>query len=314
MKKTPNFYSLYNNSDFLFKNKYYNKYIIQSNRRHTYHLVDNSAWPFCVSISLLFTLIGFIMYINLQASGGFILLFGFFMIIVTVILWFRDIIREATYLGHHTKAVQYLLKTGMVLFIVSEVMFFFGFFWGFFHSSVSPNTALGGIWPPNGILLPKIEGIPLLNTVILLCSGVTITRAQVGLKFRDLEAINHGFIYTLIYAFFFLGLQLFEYFHLNYDIRTGIFGSTFFMLTGLHGLHVLAGMLFIFVCYIRFLLFHYNAKHHLSVTFAAWYWHFVDVVWLVLFLFVYCWGCWSPNIIDFKFLTDFYSFMNKSIF
>lgn len=114
-----------------------------------------------------------------------------------------------------------------------------------------------------------MQGIPLLNTVILLCSGVTITRVQVGLKFRNMQAIEHGFVYTLIYAVFFLGLQLYEYFHLNYDMRSGIFGASFFMLTGLHGLHVLAGMLFIFVCFLRFLLFHYNSKHHLSVTFAA---------------------------------------------
>jgi len=164
------------------------------------------------------------------------------------------------------------------------------FFELFFHSSLSPSVFLGLIWPPVNIIVLNPWSIPLLNTVILLLSGLSITWVHFGLIAGKYMQVYYGFLVTLFLAVLFTGLQVGEYMNAPFNITDSVYGSSFFSLTGLHGLHVVIGSIFIFVCFIRFLKFHFTTKHHLGFEFASWYWHFVDVVWLFLFVFVYIWS------------------------
>lgn len=271
-------------------NKYYRNYLLNNKRMHKFHMVDRSPWPFRLSISILIMLIGLIMYLHLIKHGGMVFCIGLLLVILIATFWFLDIIREATYLGHHTTAVQSMIKKGMILFILSEIMLFFAFFWAFFHSSLSPSVWIGSVWPPKGINTPIATGIPLLNTALLIFSGVTITLAQTGIEKREYVWAHVGFLYTILCAVVFLCLQVYEYIHLSFTLADSIYGSCFFMLTGLHGFHVLLGTLIIIVSYIRFIKGHFNRKHFLGLKLGAWYWHFVDGVWILLFIWVYVWG------------------------
>ena len=209
--------------------------------------------------------------------------------------WWRDIIREATFEDQHTSVVQKGLKLGMVLFIVSEVMFFFAFFWGFFHSSVSPVYNIGGVWPPKAITTINTFTIPLTNTTILLSSGATVTWAHHALLARDKKNTLLALALTLILAIVFTGFQGLEYVNSPFSISDSVYGSCFFLSTGFHGFHVFVGTIALFVSFIRLILNHFTNKHHFGFESAIWYWHFVDVVWLFLFINVY-W--WSNSIVD----------------
>jgi cytochrome c oxidase subunit 3 len=222
------------------------------------------------------------------------------------------VIHEATILGYHTQRVVRGLRLGMVLFIVSEIMFFFSFFWAFFHSSLSPSIVLGAIWPPVGILILNPLTVPLINTFILLLSGffVTISHYSLCLSTTDLLFnikspinINNNIftinsfslsawtlIITIILALQFTYLQGCEYNDALYSINDGIYGSVFYLTTGFHGVHVIIGTSFLIVMLIRLLLGHFTNMHHFGFEASIWYWHFVDVVWLFLFLFLYCWS------------------------
>jgi len=184
--------------------------------------------------------------------------------------------------------VQKGLKMGMVLFIVSEVLFFFAFFWAFFHSSLAPAVQIGSVWPPVGISVFDPWGIPLLNTLILLLSGLTITYTHHGLLLGYKDVVKDGFLFTLLLAFLFTFFQGYEYLNAAFSISDGIYGSTFYLATGFHGFHVLIGTLFILVCFLR--RGQFTVDHHVGFEAAAWYWHFVDVVWLFLFVTIYWWG------------------------
>ena len=224
-------------------------------------------------------------------TGGFFLLqFGFLMILFMMYCWWRDIVREATLEGQHTKTVQSGLKMGMILFIVSEIMFFFAFFWAFFHSSFNPSLAIGGIWPPAYIVTLDPWKIPLLNTVLLLSSGATITWAHIAIKAQKSidSLITLGL--TIGLAVIFSLLQGFEYVTAPFSISDSVYGSSFYMATGFHGFHVLVGTCFLTVCLIRLCFNHFTKEHHFGFEAAAWYWHFVDVVWLFLFITIYWWG------------------------
>jgi len=257
---------------------------------HPYHLVTYSPWPIYISIAAFVTTIGATLYMHSYKGGLFTLLLGLFQVILIMGLWWRDVIRESTFEGLHTHIVQQGLKLGFILFIVSEVMFFFAFFWAFFHSALSPAVSIGCVWPPNAIIPFNPLGIPVVNTCILLLSGATITYTHFNLISGNFGKTWFGFIETITYAFAFTGLQLSEYLLAPFSISDGIYGSLFFMITGLHGTHVLIGTIFIIVCFLRFLRSHFTQTHHLGFEFAAWYWHFVDVVWLFVYLIIYWWG------------------------
>jgi cytochrome c oxidase subunit 3 len=178
----------------------------------------------------------------------------------------------------------------MILFIVSEIMFFFAFFWGFFASSLAPTIEIGGIWPPPGINVLNPWEIPLLNTLILLLSGFTCTWAHHAMIEGKRQAVILSLGLTVILGIIFTGLQAMEYFEADFTISDGIYGSTFFLTTGFHGFHVLVGTTFLVVCFFRVLSYHFTRNHHFGFEAAAWYWHFVDVVWLFLFVSIYWWG------------------------
>lgn len=256
---------------------------------HPWHLVDNSPWPFIMSIAVLNTAIGFILYLFRIINSGFTLFFSIIAIIICLIFWWRDIIREATFEGKHTLNVQKNLRLGVILFIISEIMFFFGFFWAFFHNSLSPAIQIGAIWPPIGINPINPFGIPFLNTCILLTSGASLTAAHHYLR-THVQYLSFMFQLTLILAIWFTLEQFIEYAHASFNISDGIYGSIFYMATGFHGFHVIIGTIFIWVAYERFIRGHFTKEHHIGFEAAAWYWHFVDVVWLFLFISIYWWG------------------------
>jgi cytochrome c oxidase subunit 3 len=179
---------------------------------------------------------------------------------------------------------------GMVLFIASEVMFFAAFFWAFFDASLFPKEATGGQWPPTGVLPFDPMALPLLNTLILLTSGVTVTWAHHALREGDRAGLLQGLALTILLGASFTGIQAYEYAHAAFGFREGIYPTTFFMATGFHGFHVIIGTTFLIVCWFRAWKGHFKPDHHFGFEAAAWYWHFVDVVWLFLFVCVYIWG------------------------
>jgi len=386
--------------------------------QHPYHLVNASPWPFFVSLALGNVTVGAVLYFHNFVVGLNMFFFGLFYLSFCMICWFRDIIREGTFEGKHTFVVQRGLKLGMILFIVSEIMFFFAFFWAFFHSSLAPAVQIGGIWPPEAIQVFNPMEIPLLNTIILLTSGVTVTWVHYAIrnpayrfyvsrfffvlkntsdikqmykrmvqqstlsfyidrilgdkyvmnegtvnihKMNELhqvcgEKINlilmgifplldntknslnaltrtklhefstffkktktvafddytyvlfllkrriylssptyyfdviFGLFLTIFFGFVFTIIQFYEYTHAAFSISDSIYGSTFFLTTGFHGLHVLIGTIFLIVCFFRVLSYHLTVQHHVGLESAIWYWHFVDVVWLGLYISIYHWG------------------------
>ena len=258
--------------------------------QHPYHLVNISPWPFMASFSCFFFTLGTTMYLHNYQNGLFLIIIGLFSIFFVMFTWWRDIIREGVYEGNHTVLVQLGLRNGMLLFIISELMLFFAFFWSFFHSSLAPTIQIGSLWPPIGIETINPWGIPLLNTIILLTSGATITWAHHSIIIGNLQQIKQSLILTISLAIFFSFLQIFEYFDADFSISSGIYGSTFFLTTGFHGLHVIIGTIFIMVCFGRVVYGHFTKQHHFGFEAAAWYWHFVDVIWLFLFVSIYWWG------------------------
>nr|NP_689367.1 cytochrome c oxidase subunit 3 [Chaetosphaeridium globosum]AAM96603.1 cytochrome c oxidase subunit 3 [Chaetosphaeridium globosum] len=259
-------------------------------QKHGYHLVDPSPWPFFGSLSALATVLGATLYMHSFVGGAELLSLGLVSVMYTMFVWWRDVVRESTYQGHHTSVVQIGLRYGMILFIVSEIMFFVAFFWAFFHSSLAPTVEIGAVWPPKGISVLDPWAIPFLNTVILLSSGAAVTWAHhamlAGLRDQTIVAL----IATIVLAAIFTGFQAMEYLEAPFTISDGIYGSTFFLATGFHGFHVIIGTIFLIVCAVRAWLGHFTKKHHFGFEAAAWYWHFVDVVWLFLFVSIYWWG------------------------
>jgi len=253
-------------------------------------MVSPSPWPFLTAWCAFALVLGATLFMHGYAYGFDFLAYGLLSLLYSMALWWRDVIREATFEGRHTRSVQRGLRLGFILFIVSEVMFFFAFFWAFFHSSLSPAVQIGCLWPPEGIVPFNPWGVPLLNTYILLLSGATITATHHYLLKGDAVAVRAYMVYTILLALFFTAVQVSEYRESTFSINDGVYGSTFFMATGFHGFHVLVGTLFIGVCYGRLLRHHFTRHHHIGFEAAAWYWHFVDVVWLFLFVSIYWWG------------------------
>jgi len=257
---------------------------------HSYHLVDPSPWPIIAALGAFMLTSGLVLYMHKFVGGWQLLTTGLTLILFMMYTWWRDIIREATFEDQHSVAVQKGLRLGMVLFILSEIMFFFAFFWAFFHSSIAPVFNIGGVWPPKAISTISTFTIPLTNTFILLTSGATVTWAHHALLARAKKHTLIALIFTLILAILFTSLQGFEYINAPFNISDGVYGSCFYMATGFHGFHVFIGTIAIFVSFVRIILNHFTNKHHFGFEAAIWYWHFVDVVWLFLFINVYWWS------------------------
>nr|YP_010850288.1 cytochrome c oxidase subunit III [Tomicus minor]WGH11779.1 cytochrome c oxidase subunit 3 [Tomicus minor] len=257
-------------------------------KNHPFHLVDKSPWPLLGSLSTFTLLMGLIKWFHY--SNWDLLLMGVISTKLIMFQWWRDVVRESTYQGLHTMKVTKNLRLGMILFITSEVFFFFAFFWAFFHSSLSPSIELGMNWPPKGIKPFNPLEIPLLNTLILLTSGVTITWAHHSLMENNYTQTLQSLTLTVFLGYYFTFLQGFEYMEASFSTSDSVYGTTFFMTTGLHGLHVIIGSTFLLICLARLYSNHFSSNHHFGVEAAAWYWHFVDVVWLFLYLSIYWWG------------------------
>lgn len=257
-------------------------------KQHPFHIVDPRPWPFtgsCGTFLLLCGLVGLITkYDDKLMVLGLILLFS------TICQWWRDVIREATIQGKHTNKVEDGMRIGMLLFIVREVCFFFAFFWAYFHSSLSPNIEIGASWPPVRVDSICPFEVPLLNTTVLLSSGATITWAHMALLNSNHFEVHISLGITISLGCLFTNLQWIEYNFSSFSMPDSVYGRTFFLATGFHGLHVVIGTLFILVIWIRHRLRHFSRTHHFGFESRAWYWHFVDVVWLFLFLCIYWWG------------------------
>lgn len=255
---------------------------------HPFHIVNISPWPLLSGFGVISGVLGLVklfMFIEID-----LFLLSFIIIRVIVFLWWRDVVRERTFQGYHSRVVLNGLMVGMLLFILSEIFFFLSFFWAFFHSSLRPTVELGSVWPPIGIFPFNAFQVPLLNTIILLSSGVRITWCHQAMLNKDWEWADYSLMMTWGLGIYFLILQGFEYYYARFRIRDSVFGSVFFIATGFHGFHVIIGTCFLIVIWVRIRKSHFSIHHHFGFEAAAWYWHFVDVVWLFLFSVVYWWG------------------------
>ena len=276
--------------NFLKLNNFYKEQFNYIKTKHSYHLVDPSPWPIIASLGALMFTVGMVLFMHRFLGGGWLVITGLSTILYVMFTWWRDIIREATFEEQHTAVVQRGLRLGMILFIISEIMFFFAFFWAFFHSSLSPAFNIGGVWPPESITIIPASGIPLTNTFFLLSSGATVTWAHHAIISRAKKQTIVALLWTLLLASLFTVLQVFEYLEAPFNIADSVYGSCFYMTTGFHGFHVVIGTLFLFISFMRIIYNHYTNSHHFGFEAGAWYWNFVDVVWLFLFIMVYWWG------------------------
>ncbi len=275
--------------------------------KHDYHLVDPSPWPIVGSVGAFIMALGGVAYMNANGlfgyNGSAIFFIGLAIVIYVMMSWWRDVIREAEIRKDHTPVVQLGLRYGMVLFIASEVMFFVAWFWAYFGTFLFVDevqqatrfAVTGGVWPPEGIEAFDPWHLPLMNTLILLTSGTTVTWAHHALQQDDRKAVIQGLWLTVVLGAAFSGVQAYEYAHAAFDYSGNIYGATFFMATGFHGFHVLIGTIFLAVCLGRVYAGHFTPKQHFGFEAAAWYWHFVDVVWLFLFFCIYVWG--GPSVV-----------------
>ena len=253
---------------------------------HSFHIVSIRPWPFLRGLGALTLINSLVLFFKIKLILP--LLISLFCLIVFSFLWWRDICREGSLLGDHTNKVQDGLKWGISLFIFREVLFFVAWFWAFFHHRIVPTHEVGSLWPPLLILPFNPFSVPLLNTSILLASGVFVTWAHHNIIFS--KKIKTPLMITILLGIVFTGFQLFEYINSAFSIRDGAYGTTFFVSTGFHGLHVIIGTVFLLYCFIRCYKNQFVSNHHVGLEFSIWYWHFVDVVWLFLFSFIYWWG------------------------
>ena len=270
-------------------------------KQHDYHIIDPSPWPFLGSVAAFVLAIGGIGWMQyLKGNLDFSLLgiplatpwlffVGLALVFYVMFAWWSDTIREA-HEGHHTRVVSIHLRYGMIMFIASEVMFFAAFFWAFFASAFYPTDAIGGVWPPADIITFDPFDLPFINTLILLLSGCTVTWAHHALLEGNRRDLIRGLWLTVLLGMCFTALQAFEYSHAAFGFTDGIYASTFYMATGFHGFHVIVGTIFLAVCLFRAYQGDFTPQQHFGFEAAAWYWHFVDVVWLFLFVCVYWWG------------------------
>jgi len=265
---------------------------VASGLKQPYHLVDPSPWPLVGSIAAGMLVFGIILAAH--GSTWLVLYAGIALVLGVMFGWWRDIVKEARTPGLHSAVVRIGLRYGMALFITSEVMFFVAFFWAYFHYALFPQHVSGAevaVWPPQGVLTFDPFGLPFLNTMILLLSGTTITWAHHCLIEGDRKGMLQGLALTILLGLCFTAFQAVEYSEAPFKFAGGgIYPSTFFLATGFHGFHVIVGTCFLIVCLFRAWKGHFTPQRHFGFEAAAWYWHFVDVVWLFLFVCIYWWG------------------------
>lgn len=257
---------------------------------HPFHLVSPSPWPILTCLSLLTMTTSGVWTMHSFVYADKILYIGLITLILSMSFWFRDVISEGTYIGNHTYAVQEGIIFGVALFIISEALFFLAIFWTFFHSALAPHIEVGGYWPPFGIDSINPFELPLLNTIILLSSGVTITYSHHSLLEGDRRGAIYGGIFTIVLAIIFTIFQGIEYSFSSFTISDSIYGSCFFFGTGFHGLHVIIGTAFLWVGLWRVISYQLTNDHHIGFESSILYWHFVDLVWLFLYVSIYYWG------------------------
>ena len=257
-------------------------------RGHDYHLVDPSPWPVLGAIGAFVLAAGAIWWMH--DGPPWVMIIGFAIVLYTMFVWWRDVTREAVYEGHHTPVVQLGLRYGMVLFIASEVMFFVAWFWAYFNAALFPPDAIGSTWPPEGVETFDPWHLPFVNTLILLTSSTTVTWAHHAIREGNQKGAVQGLLVTVLLGILFSCVQAYEYSTAPFTFTGGIYGSTFFMATGFHGAHVIIGTIFLTVCLFRAMKGQFKPDHHFGLEAAAWYWHFVDVVWIFLFSCIYVWG------------------------
>lgn len=250
--------------------------------------VQTSLWPVCISLLLFSVMSNRVLYLNLKLSLSYVLVPILFLTLCSF-LWWKDFLRERI-VGYHTHKLEVSLRIGFLLFILSEVFFFVSFFWAFYDASLSPTIELGLTWPPKGISPLSVYSVPLLNTVILLTRGITVTWAHHSIINNFFNKSVLSLLFTILLGVYFLLMQWVEYNETSFSFADGVYGSTFFLATGFHGIHVLVGTTFLFYVFILLLNSKLLYNHHFSFEAAAWYWHFVDVVWLILFVSIYYWG------------------------
>jgi cytochrome c oxidase subunit 3 len=275
-------------------------------KNHDYHIIDPSPWPLIGAIGGLMMAIGGVVWMQtmknpdastLGMNGPWVFIIGLLVVLYTMYGWWADTIKEA-HAGDHTQVVSIHLRYGMIMFIASEVMFFVAWFWAFFDASLFADEAAqvarvaytGGQWPPVGIQVLDPLHLPLFNTVTLLLSGTTVTWAHHALLEGDRKGLIWGLFLTVVLGIIFTAVQAIEYIDAPFAFKDSIYGSTFFMATGFHGFHVLVGTIFLIICLLRAMQGHFTEKQHFGFEAAAWYWHFVDVVWLFLFVAIYIWA------------------------
>jgi cytochrome c oxidase subunit III len=283
-------------------------------KNHDYHIIDPSPWPLVASIGALVMAFGGVGYMRYLSGGSFnmfgvnwaspwLFYIGLAIVLYTMYGWWSDTVKESRE-GHHTRVVSLHLRYGMIMFIASEVMFFVAWFWAFFDASLFADESIqearvaftGGQWPPAGIEVLDPLHLPLYNTVILLLSGTTVTWAHHALLHNDRKGLIYGLSLTVALGVLFSYVQYYEYVHAPFEFANSIYGATFFMATGFHGFHVIVGTIFLAVCLIRAMKGHFTPQKHFGFEAAAWYWHFVDVVWLFLFFSIYVWASWGAPI------------------
>ncbi len=251
-----------------------------ADHKHPFHLIDPSPWPLVASLAGGMFTFGMVLFMHDKTP--LVLYAGIALVLFSMFGWWRDVVREARNGKDHTEVVKIGLRFGVVLFIISEIAFFFAFFWAYFNGVATSES-----WPPEGIKAFNPLDLPLLNTLILLLSGTTVTWAHHALIHGDRQGLKTGLLISVILGVIFSCLQAYEYSHAAFGFKDGIYASTFYMATGFHGFHVLVGTIFLLICYLRSLKGDFTPKQHVGFEAAAWYWHFVDVVWLFLFVSIY---------------------------
>lgn len=255
---------------------------------HPYHLVNPSPWPILSAFAAGLMMVGAV--ITFHYNSSILLIVGVLAVLACMYGWWRDVVKESVVEKVHNKVTELSMRYGMLLFITSEVAFFAAFFWAFFNAALFPTEAINFTWPPENIEAFDPMHLPYLNTLILLLSGTTVTWAHHALLDNDQKSFIKGLGITVLLGILFTCLQAFEYSHAAFGFKDGIYATTFYMATGFHGFHVIIGTIFLAVCYFRGRKGHLTPERHFGLEAAAWYWHFVDVVWLFLYVSIYWWG------------------------